>query len=104
MADYIKLTEPPAFVIRYPQCSACMVDLHTDSDDWTCPVCGTSWSMSANDGDEGTLYESWSGETLDGEALTHSQAMSAGIKHELEEREAFLKRLGLSVPSATVRT
>jgi hypothetical protein len=53
----IRLEKPPEFVIRYPQCSACDVDLDHDGDMWTCPKCGTTWPHDANDGDLGELRE-----------------------------------------------
>lgn len=88
---YIKLAEAPVWVIQYPQCSACMVDLFTDGDGWTCPVCGTQWDMNANDGDKGELYESWSGETLEDDPVSESDAMKAGIEYEQAQRRAALK-------------
>lgn len=78
MSDYIKLAEAPRWVIQYPLCSACNVELDTDGDGWTCNVCGTSWDMNAGDGDEGALYEDWSGETLDGPVLSEKQAAAEG--------------------------
>jgi hypothetical protein len=84
VSEYIKLAERPQWVIQYPQCSACCVDLETDGDGWTCPVCGSAWSQSANDGDEGELYESWSGETLDGDPVANDDAWRTGAKRERE--------------------
>lgn len=92
MTEYIKLTEAPMWVIQYPQCGACMVDLYTDGDGWLCEVCGTTWDMRANDGDPGTLFENWSGEVLDVEPSTHREAMTAGIRYEREQRERSLAR------------
>ncbi len=68
--DYIKLDKAPVWVLQYPTCSACTVDLDTDGDGWLCPQCGSIWDMRANDGDVGELYESWSGDTLSGPSLT----------------------------------
>ena len=37
--DYIKLDKAPVWVLQYPTCSACTVDLDTDGDGWLCPQC-----------------------------------------------------------------
>lgn len=94
---YIKLKRAPEWVLQFPQCSACMVDLETDGDGWICPVCGTSWSTDANDGDVGELYESWSGEKLDGPALGEHEAMQAGVTWERAIREKTLASIRTSV-------
>lgn len=89
MSDYIKLDEPPMWVIQYPQCSACLVDLQIE-DDWLCPVCGTSWDRDATDGDAGTLYETWSGETLSGPTLSHEEAGDEGWYRDRLEAHRLL--------------
>jgi len=94
MRTYVKLAEAPTYVIQYPLCSACCVDLEYD-DGWTCPGCGTSWDRRASDGDEGDLYESWSGETLDGPVVSEDEAFDLSLKREREEREARLRALGI---------
>lgn len=94
MSEYIKLAEAPTISYSYPTCGACVVDLESDSDGWTCPVCGTSWSHRDGDGDTGTLYESWAGEELDGETLSEDEARKAGIAYEDAEAKANYKRWG----------
>lgn len=94
--EYIKLEKPPEFTIQYPQCGTCLVDLFTDSDDWQCPVCGTSWPMNAGDGEPGTLYEDWSGETLDVPVSSSTEAISAGVRYERAANDAALRRLGIT--------
>lgn len=78
MTDYIRLAEPPRWCIQYPTCSACDVELETDGDGWTCPCCGTTWSMDAGDGDTGTLYADWSGEEATGPLVTSGDAWRWG--------------------------
>ena len=90
---YIKLDKAPAWVLHYPTCSACTVELDTDGDGWLCPQCGSIWDMRANDGDVGELYESWSGEDLPGPELTSDEAMELSIKRERERRDAYLATL-----------
>lgn len=66
MSDYVKLSEPPTLVFQEPECGTCYQKCESDGDGWLCPSCGTSWGYNDYD-QEGTLYESWSGEALDGE-------------------------------------
>lgn len=87
---YIKLSRAPEWVIQYPQCSACMVDLEID-DQWTCPVCGTTWPSNANDGDVGEL----TCEPLGGPTLSDHEAMLAGIAFERAVRDRLLARTGI---------
>ncbi|WQY99780.1 hypothetical protein [Microbacterium phage MO526] len=95
MSEYIRLVEAPAIVLRYPECGACGVDLGHDGDDWVCPVCGTSWPTDAGDGDTGSLYEEWSGESLDdAPALDSDAAFNAGIVHTREARKRLYASLG----------
>jgi hypothetical protein len=61
----IKLQAPATLSINYPDCSVCNVAVESDGDGYICPTCGTYWSYDDGDGDTGTLYEDWSGETLD---------------------------------------
>lgn len=84
MVDFIKLEKSPEWLMQYPQCSACLVDLDMD-DGWQCPVCGTAWDSRAGDGDTGTLFESWSGETLDVEVTPVEKAWRVGAAWD-EER------------------
>lgn len=70
MGDYVKLAKAPVLILQHPACSACDVELDIDEGFWLCPCCGTAWDMGATDGDEGELYESWSGDSLDGPPLT----------------------------------
>lgn len=81
MADYIRLSEPPKWCIQYPQCSACVVDLEFD-DEWTCPMCGTTWGADAGDGDKGTLYAEWAGEDATGPAVSEDEAHHWGHYYE----------------------
>lgn len=92
-ADYIRLGEPPRWCVQYPTCSACAVDLETDGDGWTCPVCGTSWSMDAGDGDKGTLYADWAGETPSGPVVPENQAFLWGSYYERMELHRLTPRL-----------
>lgn len=91
--DYIKLDKAPVWVLQYPTCSACTVDLDTDGDGWLCPQCGSIWDMRANDGDVGELYESWSGDTLSGPSLTWDEAMNLAIRRATLERIASRAKL-----------
>ena len=86
---YIKLAEAPTWVVQYPQCSACEVDLILD-DGWLCPVCGSCWPGEANDGDQGELFESWSGETIDGDPVPNDDAWREGARHEKEETDRHM--------------
>jgi predicted RNA-binding Zn-ribbon protein involved in translation (DUF1610 family) len=86
MSDYIRLSEPPYWCIQYPLCSACSVALETEGDGWTCPVCGTSWDMRANDGDTGTLYAEWAGEEATGPIVPEADAYRWGDYYERLER------------------
>ena len=79
---YIKLGEAPQFVLNYPSCGTCLIDLEHDGDHFTCPSCGTSWDSNASDGDEGDLYTEWAGEDLDGPVLTESQAADVASYRE----------------------
>lgn len=90
MSDYIRLSQPPMWVINYPTCSACAVDLETEGDGWTCPSCGTSWSMDANDGDRGTLYADWSGEDPTGPEVDEADAWRWGDYMARMERHRLL--------------
>lgn len=88
MTEYIRLAEAPQYSYSYPTCSACSVDLTHDGDEWMCPVCGSTWPSDATDGDTGTLYEEWSGESLgDAPALDESAASDAGYAYERAERK-----------------
>jgi hypothetical protein len=75
-APRVRLAEAPHYVLHYPTCSACLVDLEHDGDSFQCPKCGTSWDSNAGDGDEGTLYPEWSGEDFDGDQpiVSHDDA------------------------------
>lgn len=90
MADYIRLAEAPMWCIQYPTCSACAVDLETDGDGWTCPCCGTSWDMSAGDGDRGELYAAWSGEEATGPIVSEDDAWRWGDYFAALERHRRL--------------
>ncbi len=81
MTDYIRLAEAPQWVMHYPTCSACDVDLEIE-DDWYCPSCGTSWSQGAGDGDVGELPETRLGEPLTGPVLTASEARQVAAYRE----------------------
>lgn len=93
MTEYVRLAEAPAWSVSYPTCSVCCVDLQYE-DGWLCPVCGTSWPGNASDGDTGTLYEDWSGETLEGETITEDEAQNVGIAYEQAERARLFVGLG----------
>lgn len=99
MVGYVKLSEPPMWCIQYPTCSACEVDLDTDGDGWTCPSCGTTWPMSAGDGDKGELHESWAGEELPGPVLTAEQAAAeACYRNRLRLHEEYPKAVPRPIP------
>lgn len=78
MNDFIKLDKAPTLQLHYPTCSACTIELEHTGDNWLCPSCGTSWSLSDGDDEPGELYESWSGEHLDGPTLNEDQAAEWG--------------------------
>ena len=86
-APAVRYSEPPTFVMHYPTCSACSIDLDHDGDGWTCPKCETAWDTNASDGDEGELWESYSGESFDEdvEPMTHDEGFKAPwIRHAYE--------------------
>lgn len=93
MTDYIRLTDPPKWCVQYPTCSACSVDLETEGDGWTCPVCGSSWGMDASDGDAGTLYSDWSGESATGPVVANEHAHLWGYYHEQMEAHRLVPNL-----------
>lgn len=93
MSSYLKLAEAPEWVLQYPTCSACDVDLFTDGDGWLCENCGTSWSMNASDGDRGLLYEEWSGEKLDGAPVSEAQAWRIADEKKRAEHAALLAKI-----------
>lgn len=91
MSDYIKLAEAPQYVMHYPTCSTCAVDLDWD-DGFMCPSCGTRWDSDAGDGDTGELYPDWAGEDLDGPVLTERQAADvASYRERLDRYERWGK-------------
>ncbi len=54
----LRLEEAPGFVIQFPLCGACEVDLeHESGVGWRCPSCWTTWSDHAGDGDAGELTD-----------------------------------------------
>lgn len=73
----VRYAEAPEFVLHYPTCSACDVELEHDGDAWECPKCATTWDSQAGDGDKGELYEHWSGESLDQPTISHDEGASA---------------------------
>lgn len=93
MSDYLRLEQQPEFVLHYPTCGTCAVDLDTDGDGWTCPSCGSMWDNHASEGDKGELYESWSGEAIAGDALTEEEARDISWRRQREERDRFLADL-----------
>lgn len=90
MSVYVRIAEAPEFVLNYPSCGACLVDLEHDGDSFACPSCGSVWDSGANDGDKGELYEE-----LDGPILTHDQAAAVASYRERLERH---KRRGKDSP------
>ena len=94
MSDYIKLAEAPVFMFQSPQCGTCSVDLEWE-DGHVCPVCGTYWPGDATDGDEGELFESWSGEELDGETVDEDGAFQAGLRHDRAKVDELIKKMGI---------
>lgn len=69
MSEYVKLADAPPLVLNNPDCGMCATEVESDGDGWLCPSCGTTWDYASSDGDTGTLYEEWSGETLGGEPV-----------------------------------
>jgi len=69
MADYIKLNKAPTLSFNNPNCEACAEEVESADEGWQCKYCGTYWSFRDGEDDPGELYESWSGESLEGEAL-----------------------------------
>jgi len=82
VTGYVRLSEAPSLVIQYPLCSTCLVDVEVDADSLTCPICGTSWSHDAGDGDKGDLYADWAGEDQEGPSLTADEAQQWAGYHE----------------------
>ena len=65
MEPIVKLEAAPTLSFARPKCGACAVCVVSDSDDYRCLTCGTTWPLDSGEGEPGTLYEDWSGETLD---------------------------------------
>jgi len=84
------------WVMNYPTCSACCVDLETDGDGWECPNCRSSWPWDASDGDQGELFPDWSGEESSGPVLTDDQA--ADVAHYRERLDRH-RRYGEKYPT-----
>lgn len=88
MTEPIRLAETPRFVYRSPECGACGVELVAE-DEWTCPVCRTSWPYRASDGDLGSPFEDWEGEPP--APVDEEQARAAGRAFlQDEERRLFI--------------
>lgn len=70
MHEYLKLDHTPVLIHQVPMCGTCRMRVQVTEDwDWMCPGCGTFWDVT-----EGTLYEVWSGETLQGRAISKEEA------------------------------
>jgi hypothetical protein len=93
MSDYIKLATAPVLSLNDPDCGTCYVSVESDGDGWTCPVCGTSWPYSAGDGDDGTLYEEWSGEELEGDIVDEDEAETRGRRYAFDQNQAIMNRI-----------
>ncbi|HKY59249.1 MAG TPA: hypothetical protein VJL80_14525 [Aeromicrobium sp.] len=93
MTDYIRLAEAPRWVLQYPTCSACVVELENDGDGWTCPCCGTSWANDAGDGDAGDLYVDWAGEEATGPITPENEAHLWGDYMERMDRHRRFPKL-----------
>lgn len=66
---YLKLTEKPGLSSPgNPTCQACLVEVDYGDETWVCPSCGTEWpgDRMESSPEEATLYEEWSGDTLEG--------------------------------------
>lgn len=99
MTAAVRLAEAPRFVLQYPLCGACHVELDHDGDSFTCPSCRTSWDSNAGDGDSGTLYAEWSGEQPAGEILTEDEASVVALYRERLDRH---ERWGKGDPNHVV--
>ena len=86
-ADYLKLEEAPTLIYSLPQCSACCTECDLDGDCWVCPACGTSWSIDALGGEQGDLFEAWSGETLPGPVVPNSEAWREAVRMQSIRRK-----------------
>lgn len=95
MSEYIKLDKAPTLSIRHPDCDACAVEVESDGDGWQCPVCGTSWPYDVHEDTPGTLYEEWSGETLEGETVPADDAWRHGSKYSAERTKKILEGMGI---------
>ncbi|GAB3176181.1 hypothetical protein GCM10027059_50670 [Myceligenerans halotolerans] len=71
MSTHIKLADVPTLTFRI-ECGACGVDVESDPDGHTCPVCGTRWAPEAGDGDTGERCDEW--DELPGEPLDEMAA------------------------------
>lgn len=93
MSDYIKLVTAPRLSYNYPDCGTCRVPVDYDGDQLVCPVCGTCWETSAGDKEEGSLYEEWSGEALDGPVRNEEEARQEGRRQEVEARRKLMAEI-----------
>jgi hypothetical protein len=91
MSHYLKLDHRPTLAVQYPQCGTCCVDLEVDPDSMRCPMCGTTWSTSANDGEEGDLYEEWA--ELPGPELDEDGAFAEAARRERAERDTLVAEI-----------
>lgn len=92
---YVKLSETPALNHPgSPSCDACWVDTEHDGDNWVCPSCGTAWpgDILEDDGEKGSLFEEWSGETLTGLTCPNDDAYRVSGQ-DPQEREKLLAEI-----------
>jgi hypothetical protein len=92
-APYLKLAEAPTLTIRSPDCNECAVEVTSDGDGWMCLVCGTQWDYDDGEDTPGTLYEEWSGESLEGVPLPPDVAWRVALMPNASERQAKAEEL-----------
>lgn len=90
---YLRLASDPLLRIQAPQCDACECDVHDTGWNYTCPSCGSTWSLEADDGEAGQLRDDLTGQTV-----LNSLAWQAAAPHlDPDEREAQITKLGLAI-------
>lgn len=86
---YIRLSSAPTLGINNPTCEACNLEVGIDNTGdtcWICPSCGSTWPISAEDGDLGTLDETATGPEIDYREAWRVAYMSEPYRHRQAKR------------------